>query len=76
MYWHCAQEDTKCTVNKIVADRAKGILVLTGIGSSTCPLEVIKPTLDSFTLKEMQLGPEEQLFIHARGIPMPAPGQA
>ena len=76
MYWHGAQEDTRRRVNKIIADRAMGILVVTGIGSSPCPLEDLKPTLDSITLNEMQFGPEEQLFIDAKGIPMPAPGQA
>ena len=71
-------------VNKIIADRAMDILVVTGIGSSPCPLEDLKPTLDSITLNEMQFGPEEQLFIiaeeqlliDAKGMPMPAPGQA
>ena len=76
IHWHGVQEDTRRTVNKIIADRAMGILVLTGIGSSPCPLEDPKPTLDSITLKEMQFGPKEQLFIDAKGIPMPAPGQA
>ena len=76
MYWHGAQEDVRGTVNKIIADRAMGILVVTGIGYNPCSLEDLKPTLDSITLNEMQLGPEEQLFIDAKGIPMPAPGQA
>ena len=76
MYWPGAQENARRTVNKIIADRAMGILVVTGIGSSSCPLEDLKPTLDSITLNEMQLGPEEQFFIHAKGIPMRAPRQA
>ena len=76
MDWHGAQEDTRLTVNKIIADRAMGILVVTGIGSSPCPLEDLKPTLDSITLNEMQFGPEEQLFINTQGIAMSAPGQA
>ena len=76
MYWHGAQEDTRRTVNKIIADRAMGILIVTGIGSSPCPLEDLKPTLDSIILNEMQFGPEEHLFIDAKGIPMPALGQA
>ena len=76
MYWHAAQEDTKRTVNKIIADRVKGILVMTGRGVSPCLLEDLKPTLDSITLKEMQFGLEEQLFIDTKDIPMPAPGQA
>ena len=66
MYCHGAQEDTRHTVNKIIADRAMGILVVTGIGSSPCPLEDLKPTLDSITLNEMQFGSEEQLFIDTK----------
>ena len=76
MYWHGAQEDTRRMVNKIIADRAMGILAVTGIGSCPCPLENLKLTLDPITLNEMQFRPEEQLFIDAKGIPMPAPGQA
>ena len=76
MYWHGAQEDTRRTVNKIFADRAMGIFVVTCIGSSSCPLEDLKPTLDSISLNEMPFGPQEQLFIDAKGILMPARGQA
>ena len=76
MYWHGSLENTRRTVEKIVADRAKGILVITGIGSTPCPLEGLKSTLDSITLNEMSLGPEEELFIDARGLSMPSPGQA
>ena len=71
MYWHRAQGDTRRTVNKIIADGAIGILVLTGIGSSPCPLEDLKLTLDSIILNDMQKGPEEQLFFNTKGIPMP-----
>ena len=38
-------------------------------------MEDLKPTLDSITPNEMQFGPEEELFIDAKGIPMPAHGQ-
>ena len=76
MYWHGAQEHTTRTVNKIIADRAMGMLVVTGIGSSPCPLEDLKPTSDSISLNEMHFGPEEQLSIDAKGIPEPARGQA
>ena len=62
-------------MNKIIADRAKGILVVTGVGSSPCLLEDLKLTLDYITLKEIQFGPEEQLFIAAKDIPMTALGQ-
>ena len=76
MYWHGSLDNTRRTVEKIVADRAKGILVITIIGSTPCPLEGLKSTLDSITLNEMSLGPEEELFIDAKGVSMPSPGQA
>ena len=34
MYWHGSLDNTRRTVEKIVADRAKGILVITGIVSA------------------------------------------
>ena len=37
---------------EIVPDRAKRILVITGIGSTPCPLEGLKSTLDSITLNQ------------------------
>ena len=76
MYWHGSLDNTRCTVEKIVADRAKGILVMSGIGSTPCPLEGLKWTLDSINLNEMSFGPEEELFIDAKGVAMPSPGQA
>ena len=75
MYWHGSLENTRRTVEKIVADRAKQILVITGIGSTPCPLEDLKSTLDSITLKEMSFGREEELFIEAKGLSMLSPGQ-
>ena len=76
MYWHGSLDNTRRTVEKIVADRAKAILVITGIGSTPCPLEGLKSTLDSITLNEMSFGPEVELFIDAKGVSMPSPGQA
>ena len=76
MYWHGSLENTRRTVEKIVADRAKGILVITCIGSTPCPLEGLKSTPDSITPNEMSFGPEEVLFIDAKGLSMPSPGQA
>ena len=76
MYWHGSLENTRRTVEKIVADRAKGILVITGIGSTPCPLEVLNSTLESITLNEMSFRPEEELFIDAKGLSMPSTGQA
>ena len=76
MYWHGSLDNTRRMVEKIITDRAKGILVITGIGSTPCPLEGLKSTLDSITLNEMSFGPEEELFIDAKGVSMPSPGQA
>ena len=76
MYWHGSLENTRRAVEKIVADRAKGILVITGRGSTPCPLEGLKSMLDSITLNEISFGPEEELFIDAKGLSMPSPGQA
>ena len=76
MYWHGSLENTRRTVEKIVADRAKKILVITGIGSTPCLLKGLKSPLDSITLNQMSFGPEEELFIDAKGLSMPSPGQA
>ena len=76
MYWHGSLINTRRTVEKIVADRAKGILVITCRGSTPCPLKGLKWTLDSITLNEMSFRPEEELFIDAKGLSMPSPGQA
>ena len=76
MYWHGSLENTRRTLEKIVADRAKGILVITGIGSTPCPLEGLKSTLDSITLNKISFGPEEELLINARGLSMPSPGSS
>ena len=76
MYWQGSRENTRRTVEKIVADRAKGILVITGIGSTPCPLEDLKSTLDSIALNEMSFGPEEELFIDAKGLSVPSLSQA
>ena len=76
MYWHGSLDNTRRTVEKIVADRAKGILVITGIGSTPCPLEGLRSTLDSITPSEMSFWPEKELFINAKGVSMPCWGQA
>ena len=76
MYLHGSLENTRRTVEKIVADRAKRILIITSIGSTPCPLEGLKSTLDSIALNEMLFGPGEELFIDAKGLSIPSPGQA
>ena len=76
MYWHGSLENTRHTVEKIIADRAKGILVISGIGSAPVLLQVLKSKLDSITLNEMSFGAEEEFFIDAKGLSMPSPGRA
>ena len=76
MYWHGSLKSTRRTVENIVADRVKRILVITGIGSTPCPLEGLKSTLDPITLNEMSFRTGEELFIDVKGLSMPSPGQA
>ena len=76
MYWHGSLDNTRRTVENIVADRAKGILVITGIGSTPCPLEGLKSTLDSITLNEMSFEPDEELFIDAKSVSFHSPGSS
>ena len=68
MNWHGSLENTRRTVEKIVADRAKGILVITGIGSNPCLLEGLKSMLDSITLNEMSFGPEGGVVHRRQGL--------
>ena len=63
MYWYGAQEDTTRTVNRTFADRALGILVVTGRTSSPCPSEDLQRTLASITLNEMLFG---AALVHRR----------
>ena len=74
MYWHGSLENTTRTVEKIVADRAKGILVITGIGSTPFPLEGLKSTLDSITLNKMSFGPMRVIFEPKEGTDQPMDG--
>ena len=76
MYRHGSLENTRRTVAKIVADRAKGILVIPGIGSTPCPLEGLKSTLDSITLNGMSFGPGVEFFIDAKGFINALPGSS
>ena len=73
MYWHGSLDNTRRTVEKIVADRAKGILVITGIGSTRCPLEGLKSTLDSITLvdaAQAQPTGDEAFIRRVEAVPM------
>ena len=51
LYVHGAQRDSERIVNKIIADRAKGVLVLSGLGSGDTRGEVLRSKIDSIALK-------------------------
>ena len=61
VYWHGAQEDTRCTVNKIIADRTKGILVVAGIGSSPWPWRILNQHWTPSPLPRCTLDPPKLL---------------
>ena len=76
MYWPWTPQNGRHTINKIIADRARIIVAVTGIGSNPCQLEHLKPTLHLITLNEMEFGLKEQPFMSAKALSMPAPSQA
>ena len=76
LYVHGAQRDSELIVNKIIADRAKGVLVLTGLGSGDAPGEVLRFKIDSIALNEFVFAPDEEIFMDATGTSLPSPGRA
>ena len=76
LYVHGAQQDSERTPNKIIADRAKGLLVLTGLVSGDARGEVVRSKIDSIALKEFVFAPDEEIFMDATGTSLPSPGQA
>ena len=63
-------------MNKFIADRAKGVLVLTALGSGDAPGEVLRTKMDSIALNEFVFGPDEKIFLDATGTSLSSPGQA
>ena len=63
-------------VNKIIADRAKGVLVSTGLGSGDARGEVLRSYIDSIALNEFVFAPDVEIFMGATGTSLPSPGQA
>ena len=76
LYVHGSQRDSERIVNKIIADRAKGVLVLTGLGSGDALGEVLRSKIDSIALNEFVFAPDEETFLDATGTSLPSPGQA
>ena len=63
-------------MNKIIADRAKGVLVLTGLGQGDAHGEVLRSKNDSITLNEFAFAQDEEIFMDPTAISLPSPGQA
>ena len=76
LYVHGAQQDSERIVNKFIADRAKRVLVLTGLGSGDARGEVLRSKIDSIALTEFVFAPDEEIFMDATGTSLPSPGQA
>ena len=76
LYAHGAHADWVRIINKIIADRAKGVLVQTRAGSRDAHGEVLRSKIDSTALHQFVSVPEEEIFMDATGIFLPSPGQA
>ena len=63
-------------MNKIIADRDKGVLLLTGHGSGDARGKVLRSKIDSMALNEFVFAPHEEIFMDATGTSLPSPGQA
>ena len=76
LYVHGAQPDSERIVNKIIADRAKGVLVLTGLTSGDARGKVLRSKIDSIALNEFVLAPDEEIFLAATrtSLSLPSPG--
>ena len=76
LYVHGGQRDSEPVVNKIIADRAKGVLVLTGPGSGDVRGEVLRSNINLIALNEFVFVPDEEIFMDATGTSLPSPRQA
>ena len=76
LHVHGAHRDSERIVNKTLADRAKGVLVLTGLGSGDACGEVLRSKIDSIALNEFVFAPDEEIFMDATGTSLPSAGQA
>ena len=74
-YVHGAQQSSERIVNKIIANRAKGVLVPTRLGSGDAHGEVLRSKIDSIALNKFVFALDEEIFMDAIGSPLPSPGQ-
>ena len=76
LYVHGAKRDSGQIVKKIIADRAKGVLVLTGPGSGDARGEILRSEIDSIAWNEFVFALDKEIFMDATGSSLPSPGQA
>ena len=62
-------------MNKTIADRAKEVLVLTGLGSGDTRGEVLRFKMDSIAWNKFVFAPDEKIFMDPTGTSLPSPGQ-
>ena len=63
-------------VNKIIADRVKGVLLLTGLGSGDARGTLLRSKIDSIALNQFVFVPDQETFMDATGTALPSLGQA
>ena len=63
-------------MNKIIADRAKAVMVLTGLGSGDARGKVLRFKSDSIALNEVVFARDEEILMDATGTSLPSVGQA
>ena len=73
MYAHGAPQDSERIVKKIIADRAKGVVVLTGLGSGDAHGKVLRSKIDSIALNEFVFALDEEIFMNTMGSSLPSP---
>ena len=71
LYVHGAQRDSERIMNKSIADGAKGVLVLTGLGSGDTHGEVLSSKIDFIALNEFLFAPDEERLMHPTGTSLP-----
>ena len=76
LYLHGAEGDSEGIVNKFIANRAKGVLVLTGLCSGDARGEVLRSKIESIALNKFVFAPDEEIFMNCTGTSLPSLGQA
>ena len=76
LYVHGAQRGWQRIVNEIIADRGKGVWVLTGPDSGDACGKVLRSKIDFIRLNKFLFAPDEEIFMDATGTSVPSRGQA